>query len=411
MKSDEVQDLVSAAVAYMSTRVRLVADDEGVLSFARIVGPGVLEPYRKELVIGDLTRAYIRQMLPSQIANDLYKGWVALAQPNYTVNAASIKPFVFADEPAIAEGWAWQRLPLVRPADSGAPIPPLFEAMLRRTSPEEAYSMVLWLGSLLDYEFPRAQYLYIQGDGDDGKSTLIEALVGLFRQQGIALLRSDTLTGTHSTTPLEGCRLAIFADENNAAFMSKGLFKSMTGDASMAINPKGLPQRNIALHCKVLITSNYPPEIVGSHADTRRIILVRLEKIAVVQYQDGRDFVNAISDILSYCYQEFRKWRNNNPGCVKIPVSEIAMESVVADSIIAETEDYIYDIFEFGPENTHTLRAVELKNILRTHKLSARHVYSVIKKNGAYQARVRSATGQPQKRVWVGIKTKSVLFQ
>lgn len=394
-ESKEVQAARHAQLYYQRTyeRFRILYDNEGNLSCAEVAGPGVLRPVSNDYIINNMIGFLMGRAKPPDIKHSVFPTWRALAAARGAVDATSVKPLAFKSE--TVDGWAWQRLNF-DPVE--IEIPDLLTKLLARTSIEEARSLVLWLGSLLDYRFPRSQYLYLHGDGNDGKSTLIAMLVKLLGTQGVAMMRSDDFADAHSTTVLEGARLAIFADENSASFMSRGRFKALTGDDTLTINPKGLPRRNIGLHCKVMVASNYAPHVQGGRADLRRIIPVKLSPIPANEssHAQGLAFVEQGPAIMQFCYMAFKAWQAENPDRM-LPAASDAIADVEADSMQSDTEAEVLGCLRFGPG--YSVPAATLITYLRPRfggRGSLQHIYQVMKRYGAK----RSQVTEGERRVW-----------
>ncbi len=79
------------------------------------------------------------------------------------------------------------------------------------------------------------------------------------------------------TNQLANKRLVIFPDCENYHFPTKGLFKSLSGDDPITIEPKMKAPYTTLLDCKFLFTSNQLPALSSEWSDLRRAIFVRLD--------------------------------------------------------------------------------------------------------------------------------------
>ncbi len=384
-------------------KYRVIRDDGLHLSCAKIVEPAVLQPIDDSSVINDIVTLLEGRATPPVVKNEVFPTWRVSAAKEHPIRAHDIVPLIFKSDTATA--WAWQRLNF-DPVEIECP--DLLTKMLCRTSPEEARSLVLWLGSLLDYRFPRSQYLYIHGEGNDGKSTLIKMLEKVLGKQGVTYMNSDNFADTHSTTALEGARLLIFSDENSASFMSRGRFKALTGDDTMTINPKGLPRRNIAISCKVMVASNYPPHVQGGRADLRRIIPVHLSPIDSSQssHAEGLAFIEQGSAIMQFCYAAFRAWQAACPDQM-LPASQAALEEVSADSMQTDMSMLLSGLLDFG--SGLSVGAGELAAMLRPLTKGSgpglQAAYAAIRREGARRVQITTSEGK-RAWTWVGVKIR-----
>lgn len=182
---------------------------------------------------------------------------------------------------------------------------PYFKEFLSRC--DDPTLLVNWIGSLLEPESSREQYMRLQGSGGDGKTTLIEALQMYFNK-AVAVTDSKSIFDQFNGNVLEGKRLVLFTDENNTSFTSSGLMKRLTGDSTIAIEEKFMPKRNIQINCKILISANKNIVLTDCEADRRRFLEVRVIKTIpehMRQREDGKKFVAEGIKIVSYCYDRY----------------------------------------------------------------------------------------------------------
>lgn len=404
-KAAQIKGFVLEALAAYHESYRIVIDDASRLSCAKVVSPGVLKPIEDEVIMNCMATDFLGRAGAPLIKHEVFPVWRVRAAGLNGVQTRSIVPLVFLSDTRAQ--WSWQRLPF-DPTES-RDCPPELQSMLARTSPEEGRSLVLWLGSLLDYNFPRSQYLYLHGEGNDGKSTLIKMLEVLLGKQGVTYMNSDNFADSHSTTALEGARLLVFSDENSASFMSRGRFKAISGDDTLTINPKGLPRRNIALNCKILVASNYPPYVQGGRADLRRIVPVCLTAIPADESSHARGlaFIEARNTIMQHCYSEFKRWQTECPDRM-LPASEMALQDAVADSMQTETDMVLDTLLEFNPD--YSVTASKLYATLcpiggRAHsKAGIQAMYAAIKRRGA--RRTNSREGSQRVWMWSGVRAR-----
>lgn len=396
-QAKKVRDLAIRAKAELTGDYVVVSDVEGALSYAKVVGPNELTPIEPPIVLGDMLRRYSSEMTPSVMKRELLPMWTALMP---AVNAADIAPFIFKSD--TVSYWSWERLGFDVPTETPK-CPETLAAILKRTSPAEAESLVRWIGSVFDYSSLREQYLYIHGEGNDGKSTLLKTLMTAFTNQGTAAMRFADLVG-HGTTRLEGARLVCFMDENNNRFMSSSLFKTLTGDDSMTVNPKGYALRDIKINAKVAIASNHAPVISGDAADRRRIIAVKLRRYENLAGDQGfKERMRAESDaIFQYCIAVYRDWSSKNPGQL-IPVSEEVMSEVMEDSQLEEITDIVNYHFEFVRDAKISASAV--KNMLQKYdNATYRKITAYLKQQKC--TRVMEWTDGHSSRTWVGVRAR-----
>lgn len=343
-EEDRASDLVALANKALETfrnQYGVTVDDKGRCGYVENDGTGIVRPCDKVAVEHAFIRAYGTQLMPSTIKQQLVTAWTAASKK---ILFKAIRPFVFKSEALKNGEFAWNRLSF-DPALTTPECPSELGRLLSRT--KQADNLVLWIGSILDYEFPRTQYLYMYGPGSDGKSLLARIIEHTLGSHCCTTIYPQDLSASHGTTKLEGIRVAMFKDESDTSFVSGGPFKRLTGDEMITINPKGEPHRNILLNCKVLIYSNEAPNLRGGRADMRRIVPVEF-----VFRPGGTDLdfekaaLAAGANILQYCYHRFRAWKEQHPNS-DLSVDEDIAEDIKSSSYTGEIEERLrfdYDI-------------------------------------------------------------------
>lgn len=194
--------------------------------------------------------------------------WLAIAKP-----IKEPPPFLWADE----EGLCFHRLPWKYAPDFDGDKTPLFNEMMSRISNHVA--LMHWIGSLFDLEADRQQYVWLYGQGGNGKSALARFISNVFGRA----CGWQTVPGKGRehfwTMSLQGKRLIIFGDCNNASFPASGFFKSLTGGDLIRMEPKGKEAFSAEIFTKFLFLSNERPNLSSEYADLRRAIYCEMEPI------------------------------------------------------------------------------------------------------------------------------------
>lgn len=153
---------------------------------------------------------------------------------------------------------------------------PLFDELIDRTSNPNA--LRCFIGSLFFPEADLQQYVWIFGQGQNGKGALSRflkrALNGAYTAQMVPAPNDKFWT-----SGLIGARLVVFPDCNNRTFVASGLFKSLTGGDPIKIEQKGQQPFTTELKAKYLFLSNERPHISSEKADTRRAIFCEMDTI------------------------------------------------------------------------------------------------------------------------------------
>lgn len=188
---------------------------------------------------------------------------------------------------------------------------PLFDELFSRMT--NALAARHFIGSLFDDASYRQQYLYIYGDGQDGKGALVNFLLKVFKFSGSILScpldKKGELLDKHWTANVENLRLGVFDDLDVFNFPSSGFFKSLTGLDLVSVNPKNKKAYQVYLKMKFIITANRLPVLGSSTADQRRVIICELdapETLSGVETYEERLFAEG-GPFLSRCIEDYRK--------------------------------------------------------------------------------------------------------
>lgn len=324
------------------------------------------------------------------------------------LDLAKVAAVVLADETKLH----WFKLPFTEVEARAISLDtlPEFADFLRRAG-EGAGSLTLFLGSLLDPESGRTQYLHIHGEGGDGKSALIDSISRVFGNDRVVSIDDDLFSNTHFGEQLEGARLLVFSDENNPHFVSGGKFKRYTGDPYASINPKGRKPRFIHFTHKTIVTSNNESMITAGNADRRRIIPVKMERDTS---GGGRDvkwwykgLVESGEKILAYCFGRYLDAIEAEPTTRNY--IEPSMQ------LIAEAEHRKYETIIDTINEEYEVTGVETDKVKCSdlHKTVAREMGQ--KRHSMFLSQVREGIGLLGVKIvmvngykqYVGIKTRA----
>lgn len=282
----------------------------------------------------------------------------------FAIAPEQIEPVLFANAPRQP---CWARIqvddtPLYE-------VPEAFAQFLARIETQgQRDSLIRWVGSVLDTKSDRSEYLYLHGDGNDGKSTFIEVLNKIM-DPASTVMSTDILKNDHGSTALEGKRLVIFNEENSASFAKSATLKRLTGDDAHLINPKNAALRKALLQCKVIYVSNFEPSIHGLKADTRRLAYVVIKPFE--NSKGGLDtsfkvrLMQQAPDMLRYCWTKYLEWRAQNPTGGKLGDPE-ALASIMEESTVSQAEDLFQQHFTFTGNDSDFMLVTDALNRVDT---------------------------------------------
>ncbi len=334
--------------------------------------------------------------LTSDQAMRVANHWKAVTEP---VERPS--HFSFANQ----SGHTFHRIPFSVPtiisADEAKEQCPLFMEVLGRMSNNQAFAA--WLGSLFVPESDLQQYVWIYGEGQNGKGSLAEFIRYLLGDSYFATTppaRDDKFWSYF----LIDKRVVCFPDCPETKFITSGFFKSLTGGDAVRAEKKGGAAFTVRLACKYFILSNERPDISGSAADTRRPIYCELD--AIDGPPDPR-YIEKLKDeaaaILGYCRGLYHELC---PHHERIPV-----DSRVTADLVEGNESDMEDTFRnlFKVSEGATVPANVMRKLLQAHfprKWERDRFRRFIERYPGVQfLRPRSTSRQ---RVWSGIRLISV---
>jgi len=170
-------------------------------------------------------------------------------------------------------GLCFHRLPF----DVAAVPTPVFDEFLSRT--ENATALCAFIGSLLVPEADRQQYVYLHGDGMNGKGALLRFLARVMGPAYAAKVPPNRHGDNFWTYGLLGKRLVAFPDCSDRHFPASPLFKMLTGGDHVPVEQKGHQAYTAPLSCKFIFASNDEPKLSGQEADRRRAIYCEVGRI------------------------------------------------------------------------------------------------------------------------------------
>lgn len=234
-------------------------------------------------------------LLTFKHAQEIAQMWMYSVQP-----IKMPKLFAFSEDNVLT----FHRAPFESPEKCDDP-PPLFADILMRSSNSDA--LAAFIGSIFFEESDRQQYLYIHGDGRNGKSALIEVL-------DLALgpgLHSEVTPeegrppNSHWTSTFLGKRLVVFTECESPRFPTSGIFKSLTGGDKTLINQKYKAAFSTRLNCKFIFLANNELMISSSKADQRRAIycFIRENPEEIEGY--SAKLIAEASQIIGYCMRRY----------------------------------------------------------------------------------------------------------
>ncbi len=273
------------------------------------------------------------------------------------------KPVVFKSSPDIA----FARLDF-DPAPNYSPEQfPVISEMLGRMTNSKAFCAKI--GAMLrGDESQRKQVLWLYGDGDSGKSFLLNKVVAKVcgGTAGTSTFSQESMKGAHWKEALVGKALLV-SNEATSKFLCSNAFKSLTGDSLHNINPKGKPAFETKIDCHFVFSSNEAPMVPNENPIKSRLIVCKMTKVPdekrVKESILEARIQSELPYFLAHClaaYEEF-----DETGVILADTQDLE-ESIAEEE--SELQYVIDQCFEVDPMNDALIiTANELIHYLKPH--------------------------------------------
>jgi hypothetical protein len=280
---------------------------------------------------------------------------------------------------------------------------PLGEELFSRMSNAEAVAAFIW--SCFEPKANRQQYVWIHGHGEDGKGSLMRWLQKIFGRAGQVQTSAPDTRNKHWAIPYVGKRVIMFPDFDDYEAIGRGVFKSLTGDDPVYVDPKGKAGFTEVLTCKLFFTSNGKPGVSTSHSDLRRIIFAEMSRAPDHDPRYEEKLWSEAGAILAYCREVYQRIC---PRHGLIAVSEESKETIEshAASREADFELFFDDNIAINPKDE------TLQNDLQVR---LRHYFPASVMQGKFKAwmerkysftAIQVSRGGKRPRIYKGFKLK-----
>jgi len=141
-----------------------------------------------------------------------------------------------------------------------------------------------WIWSVFDADNTGRQWLWIQGNGEEGKSKMYSTILRYMDQQfGKGRAYFATTNVSHESnrfffSSAEGKRLCVFGDTRETGLLRNENFLKLSGYDTTVVEGKNKQPYSARLYSKLLLVSNSFPEVnFASRAELSRIVMLRLQ--------------------------------------------------------------------------------------------------------------------------------------
>lgn len=337
-------------------------------------------------------------IIKPRISMDTAEYFLSVQTP---VNPAAIKYVRWLDEP----GLTYQRLPWKKETGNT----PTWDCLLSRMSNNQAF--IDWVGSLFFDEAHLHNYVWIYGDGGDGKGAINRFLKRIFanayRSKNAPNVDKSGSVDKFWAYNLIGAKLAAFPDCGNATFTTSGFFKSLTGGDPIEVEAKGSMGFTVELHTRYMILGNVKPAITSAKSDLRRIIYCEMMPTEM----DERDFEQRLWEeggyFLSQCVDNYiAKYPTHGP----LESDKEQIHSVI-DENEQHLENFFNEYFELTKDGYATAKDLKIAaeeawpRQRKTYREFLGWLNRVHKISHSYVLNERRYVGMGRKKAVMGLRT------
>jgi hypothetical protein len=149
---------------------------------------------------------------------------------------------------------------------------PTWDQFLSRLEYPETFKAYVW--SIFDPNNFGRQALWIHGEGNDGKSTVLNTLADFMGHDHVLALSKGSYEGEYFFGAALGKRLAIYNDCKNPHVIRSERIKSLLGGDVVSANSKYIPIKSAKVYSKLLFGANMVPSInYNDRSERTRLLL------------------------------------------------------------------------------------------------------------------------------------------
>ena len=228
---------------------------------------------------------------------------------------------------------------------------PTWEEFLQRLDYPEIFKA--WVGGLFEPTNNIRQAMWIQGAGNDGKSSVQKALERIFGLKHSYSMKPGDESSKWFSRSVYGKSLVNYADCNSLNLLKCNSIKQLTGGDSTSIEGKGKDSFRGVIYAKLLVTSNKKPLIdPESEADTSRLIMLNVSGLTEASKDAGFEnrLVAESSAFLHACQHAFQA--HVAPGFNKLILPDTLTEKMIAQcasEIYYVMQEFVEKYIEFAP--------------------------------------------------------------
>lgn len=248
---------------------------------------------------------------------------------------------------------------------------PAWEEFLGRLSDRDAFMAYVW--SCFDPKSKSRQYVWLRGEGQDGKSVVLGVMQDIFGNAATGISNTH-MNRAHQFvfSAFYGKRVALYADCKNARFGMTEVVRNVTSGDPVLIEFKNKTPFSTPLYVKLFVASNPKPEFTSQNSDRSRVLYIEVAESQRKDDPTWRDRLKQeLPGFLWACRQTYDRLCPHH-GDIQVSDASKALVSGAAESF----EDNWENIFEanFGLDPKARVSALLFATRLRSERLNTHEV-------------------------------------
>lgn len=221
-------------------------------------------------------------------------------------------------------GYCFHRVPFQpKPGET-----PTWDSVTCRMTNADAFMM--FIASMFHSGSYNQQYIWIYGEGGEGKGSIGRWLNKIFGQSFISL--STIPKSQFWKAALVGKRCVVFSDWSNACFVTGGEFKGMVGGDIQQIEEKYERPYKTYLNNKYIFFSNEKPYIASEASDLRRLIYCHIDPIDESKKEYDAFESKLWDESAAFLHRCFELYAANCPNHQPIPFNHTQTIELAAEN-------------------------------------------------------------------------------
>lgn len=291
-KKSLLKQLYLALYPALHDKYRYFVRPDGTIVFFEITAPGQLQR-----IVNDMQKNSFEYLLQTdqnfqdilentlfmfpyieQIDN-LYSTDSAIVDQMFNLFTSDLKNRL-TEEPQII---SWDPLvPAYRQLSPDLILPgptPNWDSLLARVDKPELLQAFIW--SIFEPRNKGRQVLWVYGQGNDGKSSMVNAIVNFLGVQFAHAVGKGEYSSDFFFGNIVNKRFVVYSDCSNPNALREERMRQMTGNDVVTVNQKYEKAYAANIHAKVMVTSNHYPKInVNEKSEISRLILITIKSYA-----------------------------------------------------------------------------------------------------------------------------------